>query len=489
MKFHTLQFKGKLILVFAVVSLIPTVSLVLVSHLIITQSIDRWERLSEKLRQLSVLPMVEKAMEIASDPTLNQALETGTGLSGIEFSLPEDYILMIYDSDGEQVFKTTNEQLPDLEMESLGSVGLPSADKFHPWEPVIPELIKIHDKELALSAILIQSPENEDYLGVVVVGQVIPSAPSDIGSQTVIIVLAFTAILVFLIALWISSLIAREITEPIKKLLAGTQEVAGGDLDYQVAIEARDELGILADSFNQMTTKLRKNTEELKRAEKSAAWREIAQKLAHEIKNPLTPIQLSAERLKKRYYSNRMGYEGVLDECTETIIREVNNLRYLLDEFSRLARMPSANPIPSDINDIVNKALGLYGEFPDNIEVKTEYAADLPAVPVDPEQMERAFFNVIKNAVEAMIDGGTLTIRTDISHENRHIKVEFEDTGSGISADAMDKLFTPHFSTKKGGTGLGLAIVQKIVNEHNGDVTAKSEEGKGAIFTFMIPIY
>jgi signal transduction histidine kinase len=345
------------------------------------------------------------------------------------------------------------------------------------------------------------SEDDGTITGVVVVGKVIPSAAADIGSETIIAILTLTAAIVFLIALWISSLIARDITNPIQKLVAGTQEVAGGNLDHRVDIDARDEVGMLADSFNQMTIRLHRNAEELRRAEKAAAWREIAQKLAHEIKNPLTPIQLSAERLRRRYNSKREGYEQVLDECTHTIVHEVERLRRLLDEFSRLARMPRANPVPSDVNSILEKAVKLYGEFPENVEVRTESAEDLPQALVDPEQMERAFFNIIKNAIEAMNDGGRLIVSTratsgsvgvgvpvpSIDSGNKHIEVEFADTGPGISADSMEKLFTPHFSTKRGGAGLGLAIVQKIVTDHGGEVTVKSEEGKGTVFTLRIP--
>jgi nitrogen fixation/metabolism regulation signal transduction histidine kinase len=321
-------------------------------------------------------------------------------------------------------------------------------------------------------------------------------------------------------------LIAREITDPIQELVAGTRELADGNLDHQVNIDARDEVGMLADSFNQMTMRLRQNAEELKRAEKAAAWREIAQKLAHEIKNPLTPIQLSAERLRRRYHSKRDMYEQILNECTYTIVDEVERLRRLLDEFSRLARMPSANPVPSDVNIIVERALKLYGEFPKDVEVKTEYSEDVrrlkAATPVDPDQMERAFFNIIKNAVEAMNSGGRLTVSTRAvlrkkvtpkmepvtSHQSpvtreleireygletalesySHIEVEFADTGPGISGEAMNNLFTPHFSTKRGGAGLGLAIVQKIITDHGGDVTVESEGGKGAAFTIRIPV-
>jgi nitrogen fixation/metabolism regulation signal transduction histidine kinase len=489
MRLSNLQLKSKLILVFALVCLIPTVSLVLVSHFIIAQSIDRWERVSAELRKLLVLPTADDAMRIASDISLIQALENQTDLSGVDLELSENYILVIFDATGKQIFGTIDDSIPEMNLGSLADAGLPPIDEFRPWEPITPGEIRVKDKELALSAVMCQSTEDGGPLGVVAVAKLMPSAPTDIGSETIIALLIFAAVSVFLIALWISSLIAREITNPIKELAAGTREVAAGDLDYQVNIDARDEVGMLADSFNQMTMRLRRYADELRVAEKSAAWREVAQKLAHEIKNPLTPIQLSAERLRRRYHSRREGYEQVLDECTSTIVDEVDKLRRLLDEFSRLARMPRADPVPSDINTILAKSLRLCGEFPENVEVITEYAEHLPPLSVDPEQMGQAFFNIIKNAVEAMSRGGRLTLHTrEVDSDSKCVEIGFADTGPGISEDAMARLFTPHFSTKIGGAGLGLAIVQKIVTDHGGEVTVKSEEGKGTIFTIRIPI-
>lgn len=489
-KITNLQLKNKLILVFVLVSLIPTVSLVYVSHFIITQSINRWESVSAKLRDLSVLHMSDKALELASDSGMISALEGSIDFLEVDLNMPEDYILMVYNTAGERVFSTSEEPVPEIRLDTLAETGLPSINEFIPWQPVTTREIKLKNEELVLAAAMSQSQEAGRALGIVVIERLIPSAPADIGSETVIAILMFSAILILIIALWISSLIAKEITEPIQKLVTGTREVAGGNLDHQVNIHARDEVGMLADSFDRMTRMLRSSAEELKRVEKTAAWREIAQILAHEIKNPLTPIQLSAERLRRRYYSKREGYEQILDECTDNIINEVERVRRLLDEFSRMARMPVVKPVPSNINSIIERALRLYGEFPENVEVKAEYAQDLPEALADPEQMEQAFFNIIKNAVEAMNGGGRLTVstRATLSSENKCIEVEFADTGPGVSAESMEKLFTPHFSTKKGGSGLGLAIVKKIITDHGGDVTAKSEEGKGAVFTFKIPV-
>lgn len=485
-----LRLKRRLISVFALISLIPTVSLVFVSLLIIYQSSDRWENISAELRELRVLPMSEKALGIASDQRLIQMLQDGTLPTEMDFGLSENHTVIIYGSDGRLLLSTSDEPMPGVKLDSLREAGLPPIHRFHPWEPVVPEEIEVKNKELALSAAVCQSPDDGTPLGVVAVGKVRPAMAADIGMEAIIAIMTLAGIFVFLIALWISSMIAREISDPIHKLVAGTQEVADGNLDYQVNIDARDEVGILADSFNLMTTKLRDYAAELRQVEKSAAWREVAQKLAHEIKNPLTPIQLSAERLQRRYKSNREGYEEILSECTQTIVDEVERLRRLLDEFSRLARMPKIDPIPSDINRIVDKALRIYGEVPDSVEIITEYAENMPLISVDPEQMERAIFNIIKNAVEAMNNSGKLAIKTQLvtNSDNEFIEIKITDTGPGISKQSMDKLFTPHFSTKRGGAGLGLAIVKKIITDHGGDVTAKNEEDRGTTLDITIPI-
>jgi len=493
-KLFNLSLKGRLILVFAFVSFIPTIVLILVSYLIIAQGINRWEDMSSELRKLRVLPMVENARGIASDPGVIYALENKANLSELDLVLPEGYIVAIYDASGKILFNSSVDPSLHDKLTSLYELGLPPVKEFPFDEPILPkEPIKLKDKELALSAITSSQPENGKILGIVVVGKIVHSAPTDMSKMRrgIAIILILTATIIFLIALWISSIIAREITEPIRTLVAGTREVAGGNLEYQVNIDAKDEVGMLADSFNQMTEKLLRYADELKRAEKAAAWKEVAQKLAHEIKNPLTPIQLSAERLKRRYYSKREGYDEVLDECTYTIIDEVERLRRLLDEFSQFARMPAVNPIPSDIHGVINDALKLYGDIPENIEVITQFTDDLPKVMFDHDQTRRAFFNLIKNAIESMENGGKLTISTGIAKSEKNIdcvEVKISDTGTGMSTEEMEKLFTPHFSTKRGGAGLGLTIVKKIIDDHGGDVSVISEEGKGTTFIIRIPL-
>jgi nitrogen fixation/metabolism regulation signal transduction histidine kinase len=476
-KLSTLSLKNKLILVFALLSFIPTIVLILLSYFIIAQGINKWEDLTGELRKLRVLPMIEGARSIASDQDVIQALEKKSQLADLDLVLPEGYIISIYDDKGNILFNSSSDPILHDKFSYFNDLELPPLKDFPYNEAVLPkEPIKLKDKELALSGMAIYMPEDGKLLGIAVVGKVVPSAPTNLNSMRrgIAFILAFAATIIFLIALWISSLIAREITEPIRMLVEGTREVAGGNLDHKIMIK-----------------RLNQYAEELKRVEKSAAWREVAQKLAHEIKNPLTPIQLSAERLKRRYYSKREGYEEILDECTGTIIDEVERLRRLLDEFSQFARMPNITPVPTDVNEIINNALKSYGEIPENIKIIANYSENIPKVMIDPEQTRRAFFNIIKNAFEAM-DKGELEIITRLvdneEHTPKFVEIQFSDNGTGIPSETMDNLFTPHFTTKRGGAGLGLTIVKKIIDDQGGDISVSSEQGKGTTFLIRIPV-
>ena len=302
------------------------------------------------------------------------------------------------------------------------------------------------------------------------------------------IVLLLTSALILLIAFWATSMISRSITEPIQKLVRGTKQIAKGNLKYQVSVHTEDEFAILADAFNQMTEDLEHSTEELKRAEKLAAWREMAQKLAHEIKNPLTPIQLNAQRLQRRYHTNPEGYGELVDQLTEIIIDEVEGIRRLLDEFSRLARLPAPELKLTDVREIIEKAVELMGELPANTTINSDITTNLPPVYADEEQMKRAIFNIIKNAIESMMgEGGKLTIKAYPSKEQ--VIIQFIDTGPGVPPEVQSKLFVPHFSTKKDGMGLGLAIVKKTIDAHGGEITVDTNPpAPGTTFTIQLPI-
>ncbi len=416
--------------------------------------------------------------------------------------------------------------------------------------------------------------------------------------MTLIIMFSFT---------WFGLYMARGITVPIQLLAEGTREVAAGNLTYKVEVQAHDEIGILVDSFNRMTSDLqakhneleerRRYTEtviqavatgvvsldpagrlttmnsaaarmlgvpaesavgqsfrqlfagpqfgevgaliqrmdrvrrgtleremrlrrdghavtllgsatalrgpegdyagmvlvfddltELLKAQRLAAWREVAQRIAHEIKNPLTPIQLSAQRLRRRLGARGPDDRRLLEECTGTIIQEVEGLKHLVDEFSRFARMPALQPKATELNHLLEGVIALYRESHPALALKTFFASDLPTLEVDPDQIKRAVLNLVDNAVEATGGGGEVRVQTVFLPETKQVQILVSDNGVGILSEDKDKLFLPYFSTKAAGMGLGLAIVHQIATDHGGSIRVEDNAPKGSRFVIELPL-
>ncbi|HEV8336771.1 MAG TPA: ATP-binding protein [Candidatus Polarisedimenticolia bacterium] len=432
---------------------------------------------------------------------------------------------------------------------------------------------------------------------------------------------AFITLLVLFSVTWIGLYLARGVTEPIGMLAQGTREISSGNLDFRVHVRTRDELGILAESFNRMTHELKAGKETIERsnrellrsnqeieerrryieallqsittgvisldaegrvttlnraafrilaldsradpvgrpygellarpalkeiaeavensrrapdltpareitlnvegmsltlavsitalpdgrggapgllivledltplmrAQRVAAWREVARRLAHEIKNPLTPIQLSAQRILKNFHESSPELPEVLEQGTQTIIREVATLKTLVDEFSRFARLPALSPVPCDLNQLLDGTVSLYDGMDGKLHFEKRYDPRLPRVLLDPEQIRRVFVNLIDNARDAMGGAGTITLTTAYFPDVEALRVEVADEGPGIPAEDRDRLFVPYFSTKKKGTGLGLAIVNRIVSDHHGYIRAESRKPRGARFIVELP--
>jgi two-component system nitrogen regulation sensor histidine kinase NtrY len=226
---------------------------------------------------------------------------------------------------------------------------------------------------------------------------------------------------------------------------------------------------------------------ELLSAQRLAAWREVAQRLAHEIKNPLTPIQLSAQRLRRRLGGRVADDGGVLEESTATIIGEVEGLRRLVDEFSRFARMPTLAPRPTDLHRLLDTVVALYAETHPTLVLRTELAGDVPPLEADGDHLKRAVLNLLDNAVEA---GATeVTIATSADGATGRVRLVVADNGPGIAQEARDKLFEPHFSTKTTGMGLGLPIVHQIALDHGGQVWVEDNRPKGSRFVIELPLH
>jgi two-component system, NtrC family, nitrogen regulation sensor histidine kinase NtrY len=234
---------------------------------------------------------------------------------------------------------------------------------------------------------------------------------------------------------------------------------------------------------------------ELMRAQRASAWREVAQRLAHEIKNPLTPIQLSTERILRLMERAGPGVSvtqmvSAVEESASLVAREVAALKSLVDEFSAFARFPVSQPVPSDLNTIVNAALNVFDGRLDGIGVHRQLEAGLPPVHADPEQLKRALVNLIDNAAEALEHSGLreIWVKTALDTDREVVELTVADSGSGISPDLKEKLFIPYFSTKGRGTGLGLAIVSRIVSEHRGFIRVEENRPCGSKFIIELPV-
>jgi two-component system nitrogen regulation sensor histidine kinase NtrY len=225
---------------------------------------------------------------------------------------------------------------------------------------------------------------------------------------------------------------------------------------------------------------------ELEKGQRMAAWREVARRIAHEVKNPLTPIALSAQRLKRKYA--QFVDDTIFEECTETIISQVELIRNLVNEFSSFARFPSANPVPCHLMPIVEETLALYREGHSRINFKINNTSDIPILNLDRQQMKQALLNLIDNAIGALKGTGNITI--SVAHDPilKKVRMEIADDGPGISNEDKTRLFQPNFSTKKTGMGLGLTIVNTIIADHNGMINVQDNTPRGAKFVIELPV-
>jgi two-component system nitrogen regulation sensor histidine kinase NtrY len=223
------------------------------------------------------------------------------------------------------------------------------------------------------------------------------------------------------------------------------------------------------------------------RAQKVAAWREVARRLAHEIKNPLTPIQLCAERLQRHFSTAPPAARALVDECTETIVGEVESLKGLVDEFSQFARMPAPRTVATDVSRLIADTIALYNGIFTAVSIEQRSAPGLPLVRIDPEQIRRVVINLVDNAIEAMERSGEIIVETQHDPANAIVRVIIADNGPGIPAGERDKLFLPYYSTKGRGSGLGLAIVRRIIAEHGGNIDVGDNAPQGTRFTIELP--
>jgi len=282
----------------------------------------------------------------------------------------------------------------------------------------------------------------------------------------------------------------------IKDLFKDLFQSEQGSIRQQLTLSIGDEkitilanLSILRDDADKFmgTVIVFDDLTQLIKAQRMAAWREVARRIAHEIKNPLTPVQLSAQRLRRRYLDRFSSEDHVFDECTRMIIHQVDELKNLVNEFSNFARMPATKPSPSNLNEIITETLILYQEGHKKIDFEQSLDLNLPSANLDREQIKRVLINLLENAVAAMDGEGAIGLETQYNQDLQMITMTVSDTGCGIPAEDKTRLFEPYFSTKKSGTGLGLAIVATIISDHNGYIRVRDNIPRGSKFIVELP--
>ncbi len=296
-----------------------------------------------------------------------------------------------------------------------------------------------------------------------------------------------------LVAVLASLWFAARVTRPVISLAEAARRVSAGDLSAKVEVESSDELGELAASFNRMTEDLLQQKERAVQAERVAAWRELARRLAHELKNPLFPLQVTVENLKRAKEKSPEIFEEVFHESTATLLAEINNLKEIIGRFSEFSKMPQPQRHLTQVNDVVQSVLRVFHaqlQEKSGITVHTNLEAGLPEIQADSDLLHRALSNLVLNAIDAMPDGGELTIHTEVVFAGEvadRVAISVSDSGSGLTPEECDRLFTPYYTTKQHGTGLGLAIVQSVVSDHGGKISVESTPEKGTTFRIELP--
>ena len=288
----------------------------------------------------------------------------------------------------------------------------------------------------------------------------------------------------------VSTVIATRIVHPVRDLADAAAKIGSGDWSVYVEPSSSDEIGQLAQAFNQMTRELVGQRERLVQSERVAAWRELARRLAHELKNPLFPLQITVENLLRAREASPEQFEEVFRESTSTLLAEIANLKTIISRFSDFSKMPAPQVQAVDFNDLVLSVVQLFqGQLmrePARITSDLQLG-NVPLVSGDPVLLRRVIENLVLNAVDAMPKGGRLIFRT--GRADKYVFFELSDSGVGLTPEECERLFTPYYTSKQHGTGLGLAIVQSVISDHHGRITVSSKKDAGTTFHVELPVF
>ncbi|MCC6825948.1 MAG: HAMP domain-containing protein [Acidobacteria bacterium] len=625
------QIKTRLFLYFILVSILPIFAMATFSYLFMNRALERWftqipENVIRETRDLQTRTVIDRFAKLDETTRMLATLISEDKVSGEEFlaiaRAGNLSFIGILKKDGKYAANyrrpmpaEQTQRLDELlaKVSPAGGSDIPEASDGREFDlararlPNGSSLIVVPDEysETSVSQIVDNSLTEFEQL----------KQKQITIRQVGLLTLGVLTFLLIFASSWIAFYIARGITQPIKALAIGADEIAHGNLSHRVEVLAEDELGMLVDAFNAMSEKLEQNAGELAArrryieavlealptgvisfggdgrlstvnqaaarmfhiegkdatgklpldilfpehneivtrlitrarrtgfaseqavfdqasndngsnemvvslaasplpdnsgtvlvaedlseliaAQRASAWQEVARRMAHEIKNPLTPIQLSAERIAKRFSSeklNDLAVKGTLDsvvhESTETILREVFSLKMMVDEFSRFARLPEPVIVQGSLSDVIRRAIASFEGRSPGVEIAFSEIGEIPEIMLDDEQMKRVFTNIIENSLESFsVEQTARSINVTARHDKARglVVTEVVDNGRGIELRDLPRLFQPYFSTKGRGTGLGLAIVNRIVAEHKGRIFASANDGKGAKFTIELP--
>lgn len=291
---------------------------------------------------------------------------------------------------------------------------------------------------------------------------------------------------VLVLILGLGLVLAHRLSYPLRILRAAANEVGKGKLDVVVPLRSKDEVGEVVQSFNEMVERLRKSRDELARVERELAWKEMAKQVAHEIKNPLTPMKLSLQHLQQAYRDKAPDFDFIIRTVTETIIEQIDTLARIATEFSNFARMPARRFARVDLHSILEETVFLFKNV-QGVEFRVNFSDTKPTIVADRDELRRVFVNILRNSIQAMETGGVITISTRT--ENGRCVIAISDTGPGIPESLRDQVFRPNFSTKTDGMGLGLAIARKIIEDLSGSITLEGPASGGTTVLIQLPLH
>ncbi len=482
-----MTFRGKIFYIILAIGLIPALAALIISAFLLKSTLNR-------IGAAGVQSSVEAARSMVEANETNMSkLLSGT----LEGDIPWDDKVRLGNwretNKLDLVYKISEGKFAGSTSDSI-NIAILSPDS-------LPSKTGIYHWRAGRQSIFICSIENsgdvigcglimpDDYAenGMLVAGAASASASLSIYKTFSLKLLSTTALVAIIFILGagfiLSRFISRQLVKPLEKLTGGARRLGAGDLNYRVALSGDDEFARLAGSFNRMAGEIDENQKKLIEAEKLAAWREVARRIAHEIKNPLTPMAIELYRLKDMLGKANIEDSDKADIALEAIDGQINVLRELAGQFSTFAKEPELKKVDCSITGIITQSVDLYSNYK-NVMIRQFFADGLPLQELDQQMMGRLFGNIIKNSIEASPDDIVIDITVDLDKDG--VKIIIKDNGPGFPDEKLKNIDRPYFTTKKSGTGLGLAIIKKIVEEHGGALRLYNDNG--AVTEITLPV-